>query len=57
MFKAVKSFCGKVSMAEGDVREISDKALAKALLKDGFIEEIKAEAEPKKEKKTKKKDS
>lgn len=57
MYKAVKSFCGQVSMAEGDVREISDKALAKALLKDGFIEEIKAEAEPKKEKKTKKKDS
>ena len=41
MYKALVSFSGKLSMAMGEVREISDLALAKNLLKVGYIEEIK----------------
>ena len=59
MYKALISFTGLVSMAQGDVREISDISLANDLLKAGYIEEAngdakkpeekpKAKAEPKK---------
>ena len=47
-FKALKSFCGLVSMAEGEVREISDLAIAKDLLKAGYIEKVKKEEKKKK---------
>ena len=40
-YRALVSFTGLVSMAEGEVREISDLALAKNLLKVGYVEEIK----------------
>ena len=54
MYRALISFSGKISMAEGEVRNISDKAVADDLLGAGYIEEIapaKAEkkAEPKPE--------
>jgi hypothetical protein len=39
MYKALISFTGLVSMAKGDVREISDISLANDLLKAGYIEE------------------
>lgn len=41
MYKALVSFTGLVSMAVGDVREISDVSIAKDLLKAGYIEEVK----------------
>lgn len=47
MYKALISFTGLVSMAKGDVREISDISLASDLLKAGYIEEAKAQPEEK----------
>jgi hypothetical protein len=47
MYKALVSFSGLVSMAEGEVREISDLSIAKDLLKCGYIEEVKEEKEEK----------
>ena len=41
MYKALKSFCGKISMSKGQVREITDKEFVKNLLKAGYIEEVK----------------
>ena len=61
MYKALISFTGLVSMAKGDVREISDISLANDLIKAGYIEEVKEakpaekpKAEPKKTTKNKK---
>lgn len=42
MYKALKSFVGKVSMYEGEVKEITDEEVIKDLLKAGFIKEIKS---------------
>lgn len=56
MYKALVSFSGVVSMAAGEVREISDPSVAADLLKAGYIEEFK-ENEPKKGKKERKKRS
>lgn len=36
-YKAIISFSGKISMASGQVSEISDESLAKDLLKAGYI--------------------
>ena len=36
-YKAIVSFSGKISMAMGQVREISDESLAKDLLRAGYI--------------------
>ena len=43
MYKALKSFAGKVSMRKGEVKEINDKEIVKDLLNAGYIEEIKTE--------------
>ena len=43
MYRALISFCGSMSMAMGEVREIPDQSIAEDLLKAGFIEEVKAE--------------
>lgn len=43
MFKALKSFCGKVSMKQGETKDINDKELIKDLLNSGLIEEVKDE--------------
>lgn len=48
MYKAMISFTGLISMAEGEVREISDSSLADDLLKAGYIVEVEP---PKKEEK------
>ena len=45
-YKAIVSFSGKISMAMGQVREISDESLANDLLRAGYI----IEAKPKEEK-------
>ena len=43
MYKALKSFAGKVSMRKGEVKEINDKQIVKDLLNAGYIEEVKPE--------------
>lgn len=40
-YKAKISFGGIISMAEGEMAEIADPAIAKDLLKAGYIEEVK----------------
>ena len=70
MYRALKSFSGRIAMAKGQVKDIKDKTIAEDLLKIGFIEEVKEpkakkdvepkkaeeteEEKPKKAKKTKK---
>ena len=39
--KALVSFAGAFSMYQGEVKECSDKATLKDLLKAGYIEEVK----------------
>jgi hypothetical protein len=49
MYKALKTFGGVVSMAEGEVKDISDPTVVKDLVKAGYIEEVKpAEGKAKK---------
>ena len=60
MYRALKSFSGRIAMAKGQVKDIKDKAIAEDLLKVGYIEEVKkAKAEkveePETEEKPKKK--
>jgi hypothetical protein len=54
-YKALTSFSGIISMAEGEVRELSDKALIDDLTEAGYITEVKADnvAKPKAKKTTK----
>ena len=44
-YKAIVSFSGKISMAKGKVREISDQSLADDLLKAGYIIPFEADRE------------
>ena len=63
LYKATVSFSGLISMASGEVRELSDQAIIDDLLKAGYIMELdtekQAEAEdkpkPKKKPATKRK--
>ena len=41
MYRALKSFVGKISMVEGEVKEIVDKELIKDLTNAGYIVEEK----------------
>lgn len=41
MFKALKSFCGKVSMKKGEIKELNDNEIINDLVNAGLIEEIK----------------
>ena len=41
MYKALKTFVGKISMVEGEVKNILDKDVIDDLLKAGYIEEVK----------------
>lgn len=52
-YKALVSFTGLVSMAVGDVREISDVSIANDLLKVGYIEEVKEKTKSPKRKEKK----
>lgn len=38
MYRALVSFSGVVSMAQGETREIGDENIVKSLLKSGYIE-------------------
>lgn len=40
-YMALTSFSGVISMSMGEVREISDKAIVRDLLKAGYIQELK----------------
>lgn len=56
LYRALVSFSGSISMAMGEIRELTDKSIVKDLLKAGYIEEYKAMNEPKPEaKKSRKK--
>lgn len=53
LVKALKSFSGKnISMFEGEVKDISDKAMLQDLLNAKHIEEVKTEKKKKTPKKT-----
>ena len=53
MYRALVSFGGLVSMAKGEVRDISDKEVVKDLLSAKYIEEVKTEKASAKKKTTK----
>ena len=53
-YKALVSFVGQISMAKGNITEISNKDIISDLLKAGYIEEVKIKEEPKKPAKKKK---
>ena len=40
MYKALVSFSGVISMAQGETREIGDENIVKSLLKSGYIEPV-----------------
>ena len=42
-YKALISFAGKVSMYEGEIKEITDNEVVSDLLKAGYIERVKPE--------------
>ena len=41
MYKALKTFAGKIVMKKGDIKENIEKEIAEDLLRAGYIEEIK----------------
>lgn len=41
MYKALKTFCGKVSMYKGQEKAITDKSAVADLIRAGYIEEVK----------------
>lgn len=49
MYKALKSFSGKISMAKNQVKDIKDENIIKDLLNAGYIEEVKEEVSKVKE--------
>ncbi len=42
-YKALTSFAGKVSMYEGEIKEITDNEVVSDLLEAGYIEKVKPE--------------
>lgn len=46
MYKALISFSGIVSMRQGEVKNITDKAVIRDLLKAGYIEEVQPADKP-----------
>ncbi len=54
--KAIKSFCGVISMNEGEVREVSDLNLVSDLVNAGLVENAdkKTEEKPKRKRSAKK---
>ena len=53
MFKALKTFSGKISMKKGEVRDIKDKYIVNDLLQAGYIEKEKPATKKKSAKKKK----
>lgn len=54
-YKALIAFSGVISMDKGEVRDISDLAIAYDLLKAGYIERVENKKEDKMKKKSKRK--
>lgn len=53
MYKALVSFTGKVRMKKGEVKHIADEAIAKDLVRCGYVEALeKKEEKPTSTKKT-----
>jgi hypothetical protein len=50
--EALKSFCGTISMSEGEIREYSNEAVLADLLSVGYVQEVRAEPEKKRTAKT-----
>lgn len=48
LYKALVTFCGTVSMAQGAIGEITDSALCADLLKAGYIVAVEEKHEEKK---------
>lgn len=46
--EALKSFCGVISMAKGEVRECSNKSVLADLVSAGYVKEVRSDPEPKK---------
>lgn len=55
MYRALISFTGLISMAEGEVKDITDKAIVEDLLKANYIEEVTPAEKPKKKSTAKRK--
>lgn len=47
LYKSNKSFCGLVNMRRGEIKELTDEAIVKDLLRAGYIEPVNAEGKPK----------
>ena len=43
LVKALISFCGKVSMNYGEIKDISEKPVVDDLVKAGYVEKVKKE--------------
>lgn len=52
MYRALISFSGLISMAQGEIREITDDVMVKDLLNAGYIEEVTPDEPPKPKKKS-----
>lgn len=53
MYKALVSFTGKVRMKKGEIKDIADEAIAKDLVRCGYVEALeKKEEKPVSTKKT-----
>lgn len=46
--EAMKSFCGSLSMAKGDIRECSDETVLTDLISAGYVREVRADPNQKK---------
>lgn len=44
MYKALKSFAGKINMRKGEAKDLQDQNIIKDLLNAGYIEEVKEES-------------
>lgn len=50
--KALRSFCGRISMAEGEIRECNNEYVVNDLLKAGYVEAVVPPPSEEKDKKT-----
>lgn len=48
LYKATISFAGKISMTQGEIRDISDSPVVKDLIKAGYIEAVEKKTAKKK---------
>jgi hypothetical protein len=50
MYRALVTFAGKVSMAKGEIKAITDKKVIASLLEAGYIEPVEEKKKPTKKK-------